>query len=153
MDVKRKKLAGSIQGDIPLVKRPFERLAAEAGLSEKEALEAVRQWLDEGTLRKFGAVLRHRRAGYGENAMVVWAVPPERREEVGRLFASFPEVSHCYERTPAFEGRYVLYTMVHGRGRAVKDIVSSMSRRTGVADCRILETVREFKKTSMRYFP
>jgi len=152
MDEKRKKLAGRIQGDIPLVKNPFESVAAAAGFSEHEVLEEIRRWLAEGDIRKFGAILRHGRAGYGENAMVIWAVPPERRGEVGRLFSSFPEVSHCYERTPAFEGRYVLYTMVHGRERTVNAIVSDMSRRAGVADCRILVTLREFKKTSMRYF-
>ena len=85
--------------------------------------------------------------------MVVWAVPPERKDEVGRLFASFTEVSHCYERTPAFAGRYVLYTMVHGRARPVRAIVSAMSDKTGLTDCIILETIRELKKTSMRYFP
>ena len=153
MDDMRKKLAGRIQGDIPLVKKPFDLMAKEIGLTEDRVLDTIRQWLKEGTLRKFGVILRHGRAGFSENAMVVWAVPPGRREEVGGLFASFPEVSHCYERTPVFEGRYVLYTMVHGREKTVKETVSEMSRRAGVPDYRILETLREFKKTSMRYFP
>lgn len=153
MDDGRKKLAGRIQGDIPLVKRPFALMAEEAGLAENEVLATIRHWQEAGTLRKFGAVLRHGRAGFRENAMVVWAVPPHRREEIGRIFASRPEVSHCYERTPAFEERYVLYTMIHGREKTVGEIVSDLSRRADVREYRILETVREFKKTSMRYFP
>lgn len=150
---KKRRLAGLIQGSLPLERRPFRFLAERAGLAEEEILSGIGEWKREGIVRKFGAVLRHREAGFGENAMVLWAVSPDRREEAGRVFASFPEVSHCYERMPAFEGRYVLYTMVHGRGRPLEEIVSEMARRAGIGDFRILKTVREFKKTSMRYFP
>lgn len=153
MNEKKRRLAGLVQGDLPLERRPFRFLAERAGLTEEEVLSGIGAWKREGILRKFGAVLRHREAGFGENAMVLWEVPPDRREEAGRIFASFPEVTHCYERTPAFEERYVLYTMVHGRGKPLEEIVSEMARRTGIGDFRILKTVREFKKTSMRYFP
>lgn len=150
---RKRRFAGLIQGDLPLERRPFRFLAERAGLTEDEALAWIAEWRKEGVLRKFGTVLRHKEAGFGENAMVLWAVPPGRSEEAGRIFASFSEVSHCYERTPAFEGRYVLYTMVHGRRRPVEEIVAEMARRAGIGDFRILKTVREFKKTSMRYFP
>ena len=38
-------------------------------------------------MRRFSAVLHHRRAGFKANAMAVWNVPEERSVEVGSVMA------------------------------------------------------------------
>jgi siroheme decarboxylase len=146
-------IASIVQGDLPAGPRPFARVAALAGVTEAEVLATLRELLAAGTIRRFGAVLRHRAAGITANAMVVWAVPPERREDVGEALARFAEVSHCYERTPPFAGRYGLFTMVHAPEGSLPAVVARLQEAAGSADCLVLESVEEFKKESMEYFP
>jgi len=147
-----KKIGKAVQGDIPLEDRPYAALGRKAGRDERSVIETVRELLDQGTIRKFGAVLRHQRAGYRRNAMVIWAVPAGEMERAGRTLSSFREVTHCYERSPAFEGRYKLFTMVHFREEDPKEAIRKLARAAGIEDYRILESLEEFKKTSMAYF-
>ena len=85
----------------------------------------------QGVIRKFGAILRHQRAGITRNAMVIWAVPPDRTEEAGGVFASFREITHCYERRPPFEGRYNLFTMIHTAEGQPGRTIARISSRVG----------------------
>ncbi len=123
-----------------------------AGMSEEAVLDTIGTLVQRGVIRKFGAILRHQRAGITRNAMVIWAVPPDRTEETGAVFASFREITHCYERRPPFEGRYNLFTMIHaGEGR-LESVIAKISSRSGICDYQVLESLEEFKKSSMEYF-
>ncbi|MDQ7082947.1 MAG: hypothetical protein Q9N34_08385 [Aquificota bacterium] len=44
-------------------------------------------------MRRFSAILRHRRAGYKANGLVVWRVPEDRIYRVGMFLASLKCVS------------------------------------------------------------
>jgi len=140
------------QDDLPLTQRPFAAVAEGCGVGEDELLETLRQWLRSGLIRRYGALVSHRKLGYESNAMVVWQVPPERLEEVGHLFAANPEVTHCYERPPAPELPYNLYTMMHAPSEdECRRLVENLSRVSGVYAYEILVSTWEFKKDSPRY--
>ncbi len=141
-----------IQGDIPLAERPFHLVAQEIGLTEGEVLSIAGKLRERGIIRKFGAIVRHQRAGYIHNVMVMWAVPPAEREAAGKKLASFPEITHCYERTPSFAGRYNLFTMVHFRKKTDEDLLRKIAAAVNVEDFRVLRSLEEFKKNSMEYF-
>ena len=145
-------IARRLQGDIPLVERPFEKIAEEIGLTEAEVLAVAGNLRTQGLIRKFGAIVRHQLAGYTRNAMVVWAVPPAQLAAVGKRLASFPEITHCYERTPAFEEKYTLFTMVHFRQDTNEDLLGKIAAAAGVGDFKLLRSIEEFKKISMEYF-
>lgn len=149
---KEKEIAKQIQGDIPLTKRPFGLIGEKIGIREEDVVDVIKGLIKGGIIRKFGAILRHHRAGFTHNIMVVWAVPEQRCEEVGRIFASFREISHCYERTPPFEERYNIYTMIHLRGNDQKRFIEKLITATGIKDFKVLLTEEEFKKSSMEYF-
>ena len=148
-----KKLVARLGGDLPDCDKPFEAIAQELGMPEQEVLARIDAWKSDGTIRRFGALLRHVKAGYEANVMVAWRVDCDALEESGRTAAGFSQVSHCYAR-PSREGwPYNLYTMVHGRtGEECRAAVEGISREIGVRDYRVLMTQREFKKTSMVYF-
>lgn len=152
MEKSVREIAKRLQGDIPLTPRPFQRIGVEAGFTESEVVATVREFLAAGVIRKFGAVLSHREAGYSSNAMVVWAAPPERAADVGRILAGFREVTHCYERVPAFEGKYTVFSMIHFRGALRNEVLEEMSLKTRIGDYKVLRSLRELKKTSMVYF-
>jgi DNA-binding Lrp family transcriptional regulator len=147
-----KKILKLIQQDIPLDKRPFKSLGEEVHVSEEEVLKTIRSLIKNGIMRKFGAILRHQKAGFTDNAMVVWAVPSDKCETVGQTLASFREVTHCYERTPPFEGKYTIFTMVHFRGKEQESMLQKLSREVGIQDFKVLISKEEYKKSSMEYF-
>lgn len=147
-----RRVAAAIEGDIDIDSDPFAAIAKRTGLDEATVLDIIRRLRERGVIRRFGAVLRHQRAGITSNALVVWAVPAEDMERAGTLAARHREVSHCYERTPPFQGTYGLFTMLHGLERPLADIVRDLAAELGVNDYLVLESVEEFKKVSMEYF-
>lgn len=148
-----KRICKEVQGDIPLTSRPFKELAEKIGISEDEFISKTNEFLKNGYIRRFGAALRHRKAGITANGMGVWVVPEPERERVGRIMASFKEVSHCYER-PSFEDwPYNIFTMIHGKTKEeCYAVAKKISEATGIKEYKLLFSSQEFKKESMVYF-
>lgn len=143
-----------LQGDLALTKRPFTGRAEELAVPEERLLEVARDLDERGIMRRFSAVLKHRRAGYTVNGMGCWVVPEDRIAEAGQAAAGFSAVSHCYER-PAYPPHwpYNLFTMVHGQSREeVEDIVARIHDRIGPLEHTILYSHKEYKKKRVRYF-
>ena len=149
-----KKVIAAIQGDIPIVARPYAALAAVIGVSEQTVLQTLQGLADRGVIRRFGATLRHQKSGFAANAMTAWQVPETRIDAVGRIMAAFRAVSHCYRRDPAEGWPYNLYTMIHGKSEAdCRNTARRMAEKAGVPDYRMLFSRQELKKISMTYFP
>ena len=149
---KERDIAHYIQGDIFLERKPFEYIGAQAGLSETEVIDVIKRLREKGVIRRFGAILRHQKAGFTENAMIVWEVPLERCDAVGHILATYQEITHCYERTPPFEGKYNIFSMIHCAEGDLKKFVEKVSEAIGIKDYKILRSEEEFKKSSMEYF-
>jgi DNA-binding Lrp family transcriptional regulator len=66
-----KKIIHELQQDLPVTSRPFVEVAEKVGISETQLLEKIREFVANGTIRRFGATLRHQRSGFEANAMVV----------------------------------------------------------------------------------
>ncbi|MGD9285575.1 MAG: AsnC family transcriptional regulator, partial [Desulfobacterales bacterium] len=108
-----KKIIASIQEDMEIAERPYLKIAEEIGITEEELLDRLKDLNQRGVIRRFGATLRHQRAGFSANAMIAWKVDEDRIQKVGQKMASFHQVSHCYRRNPSADWPYNLYTMVH----------------------------------------
>jgi len=148
-----KKVIASIQEDLPVTERPYQEIAGRIGISEDDLLDTLRRLCDRGVIRRFGATLRHQRTGYKANAMGAWKVDERRIDEIGRIMASFRQVSHCYRRDPAPQWPYNLYTMIHADDEAAcRETALRMAKAGGVEDCALLFSREELKKTSMVYF-
>jgi siroheme decarboxylase len=148
-----KKIISLLQGDMPLGEKPFALLAGDLNLTEDNLLERVQGYLECGLMRRLGAILRHRQAGFAANALCCWCVPEDLAEKTGSIMGMFPEASHVYQREAYPEWPYNFYTMLHGKSQDdLTRIVEKMSKLTGIKDYMMLETLREFKKTSMRYY-
>jgi DNA-binding Lrp family transcriptional regulator len=142
-----------LQEDLPAEPEPFAPMAARLGYSEEELFGHARDLLERGFLRRYAAILYHRKAGFKSNAMGVWSVPSERIGEVGLQMASFAAVSHCYQRPTYPDWPYTVFTMVHGNSdEQCEQILAAISQATGITDYRSLYSTREYKKTRVRYF-
>ena len=104
-------------------------------------------------MRRFSAVLYHRKAGFRANAMGVWKVPTERIDEVGTMFAHYQAVSHCYQRPTYDDWPYSVFSMVHGRSvEECEGVLDAMAAESGISERLSLYSTREYKKTRVRYF-
>jgi len=152
MDKKTKTVLAIASGDLPVEDRPFEKWAEAANMETEEFLAILSRERDQGSVRRFGAVLRHTESGYVQNAMVAWIVDVDSADKAAGVMTECDAVSHCYLREPAPDWPYTLYTMIHATSQEELDaVIEDLSRRTGLLDFTVLETIRELKKTSPRY--
>ncbi|MGM0652313.1 MAG: Lrp/AsnC family transcriptional regulator [Bacillota bacterium] len=148
-----KQIIRALQEDLPDTIRPYEILAKKLEMSENSLLEKVSLFLEKGILRRLGGVVRHQKVGYKHNMMVVWRVPGQLVSSIGKKMASYPEITHCYERSTLPQWPYNLFTMVHGTSReACESFIKKLSRENTLDDYQILTSIKELKKTSMKYF-
>ncbi len=148
-----KALVQQLQEDLPLELEPFGPLAERAGLSPTELLARAKDLESRGIMRRYAAVLRHRRLGFSANAMACWAVPEERLEEVGSQIASYSEVTHCYHRPTYPDWPYSLFAMIHAKApEECHAIARDMAEATGMEDGVLLFSTREYKKERPKYF-
>ena len=143
----------ALQEDIPLTPRPFDLWGEQVGLTYDELLNRAFDLQERKIMRRFSAVLYHRKAGFRANAMGVWEVPEERVEEVGNAFAQYQAVSHCYQRPTYEDWPYSIFSMVHGRSvEECEAVLDAMAEETGLSERESLYSTREYKKTRVRYF-
>ncbi len=154
-DPRQTALIAAIQEGLPLVARPWAVIAERLGMREAEVMEWVRALQCDGTIKRLGVVVRHRRLGYRANAMVVWDLPDDRVAEVGHCFGRFGFVTLCYRRPRRLpHWPYNLFTMIHGRDRAeVRTRVDELVAACGLEDVAhaVLFSRRAFKQRGARY--
>ncbi|THB72478.1 MAG: Lrp/AsnC family transcriptional regulator [Desulfobacteraceae bacterium] len=148
-----KKVIAALQGDIPVTEQPFLELARKLSISEDEFLNIVNDLNERGIIRRFGATIKHQKSGFKANAMVAWKVDESEVESVGRVMATFQEITHCYRRNPAPGWEYNMYTMVHAANEAeCYEAVNRISKAVNQDNYTLLFSKKELKKTSMKYF-
>lgn len=143
-----------VQKNLPESTTPYADIAREVGTDEESVLRLLRTLKNDGTIRRFGASIKHQRAGYGHNAMVAWRATEAEAETWGPVLAKNTSISHCYFRpNDGYDWPYTLYTMVHGKsGEECQKAIAEIRQTTGLADFAVLESLKELKKISMTYF-
>jgi len=142
-----------LQKDISVVQEPFGEAIDTLGMSYDEFFAMATELKESGVMRRFATILNHRKAGFGANAMSVWAVPQDRGEEIGREMAEFSAVSHCYLRPSYPNWPYNLFAMVHAKTQDECDtLIAQMAKESGLTEYGKLYSTREFKKQRLVYF-
>lgn len=146
----------ALQDGLPLRCRPFAAIARRAGLAESRVLEMLSGWHADGTLKRFGVVVRHHELGYRANAMCVWDVPDPLADHFGTRLAACEGVNLCYRRRRAGpDWNYNLYCMIHGRDHhQVRARIGEIGAACGLAafPSDVLFSTRRFKQCGARYF-
>lgn len=148
-------LHNAIQDGLPLTPRPFLALAEDLGTTEETVIKLLREFREQGLIKRMGLVVRHRSLGYDANAMVVWDVPDCRVDELGDRFRDFEYVTLCYRRPRKLpEWPYNLFCMIHGRDRkSVLSQIDAMTEHLSLhhIDREVLFSTRCFKQSAGRY--
>lgn len=150
LDPRDRALLAAMQDGLPLVERPYREIGARIGMFEREVIERLGDLVATGVIRRLGVIVRHRELGYRANAMVVWDVPDDRVDDVGRRLAAIEFVTLCYRRPrrPP-EWPYNLFCMIHGSDReVVRAQADAATRAAGLSDCAraLLFSRRRFKQ-------
>ena len=149
-----RRLVLATQSGLPLHARPYQWLASQLGISAEQVMQRFRCMLEDGRIRRIGALPNHYRLGYVANGMSVWDVPDELVERLGQQVGELDFVSHSYQRPrhPP-QWNYNLFAMVHGRSREevmqlVEKIAQLLGEHARAHD--VLFSTRILKKTGLR---
>ncbi len=111
------------QTGLPLVSQPFETIAQMAGSTQKQVLQELRQFQEEGTISRVGPVFRPNCIGASLLAAV--SVPEAELESVAMQINQFDEVNHNYER----EHRFNIWFVVTASDLQALDVVVARIER------------------------
>lgn len=148
-----RQLIAELQENIPLSSRPFALVANNIGISEKEALDRLRELREKGVLRRIAPLVSQKKSGFNSNAMVVWQVPENQCDSTGEKLSTFDFISHCYRRPAAPDWPYQIFTVIHARDE--EDLQSKVGQLENAVNCidwKVLRTEEKLKKASLKYF-
>lgn len=145
-----------LQYDLPLEERAFRAMIErkKGRINETMLLDIGESFKERGMMRRYSAVLRHRRAGYGANAMTAWKPGALGEADISRIFGGVKNISHLYLReTVPGKWEHPLFAMIHAKADEELDgIIGSLQMESGIGECLVLRTLREFKKERVFYF-
>jgi len=148
-------LIKAVEHGLPVTSRPYADIAKQLGTTEQDVISRLQQLMDNGAIKRYGVVVRHKELGYTANGMVVWDVPDEKVEEIGMCIGKYPCVTLSYRRPRRLpEWSYNLFTMVHGSSREeVKSKLEAIVESCGLQDIEhtILFSTRRFKQRGASY--
>jgi DNA-binding Lrp family transcriptional regulator len=146
-----------VQHGLPLVSRPYADIAARLSTTEQDVIRRLQKLISNGSIKRYGIVVRHRELGYKANGMVVWDIPDDSVAKLGSCIGKLSCVTLSYRRPRRLpDWPYNLFTMVHGRNREevrrkVEEIVESCGLQD--IDHTILFSTRRFKQRGASYTP
>lgn len=142
------------QGGFPLVAEPYHAIAEQIGVTPALVMRRLRAMLNNGVIRRIGAVPNHYALGWSANGMTVWDVMNSHVEELGQQVGALDFVTHCYRRPRRLpDWRFNLFAMVHGRDRAEVQAKAEQIAALLGPHCRghtILYSTEILKKTGVR---
>lgn len=136
-----KKLLNLVQGNFPVVERPYLALGEKLKISEEEILQRIKELKRKRILRQISAIFDSRRLGY-DGSLVAMKVEPSRIEEAAKVVNRHPGVSHNYERNHDFN---IWFTITIHKSNNLEAEVDRLHRETRALTTRILPTLKLFK--------
>lgn len=129
LDKTDQSLLNLLQNAFPLSIRPFQGLAEELAISEKEVLERIGRMKSEGLIRRIGGVMDSSKLGFISTLCAI-SVTEDRIEEVAAVINRNPGVTHNYLR----EHHYNLwFTLTCPSQQDLDSQIEELERLTGCA--------------------
>ena len=142
MDLTDRQLLNLVQGQFPLVDRPYLSLAEQQQIGEQEVIDRLAHLKQTNVLRQISAIFDTRRLGY-KTTLVAMAYDPDKLHHGALQINRHPGVSHNYAR----EGSYynLWFTVAVPPDHDLEATVDRMARETEALTARLMPTIRFFK--------
>jgi len=99
-------LLNDFQHGLPLISRPFEKIANQLGTSEEVVIDALNKLKEQGFVSRVGAVFRAN--SIGASTLAAISVPEKELEDVAAMINDYSEVNHNYQREHHFNLWFVV---------------------------------------------
>ncbi len=139
-DIDRKILV-ELQGNLPVVKRPFKEIADRATISEDEFFTRVEHLIKGGIIRKFGLRIDSEKVGF-KSTLIAMKVVPERLEETANRLSGYDFVTHNYARDHEYN---LWFTVIERDESALKAAIERIEREVEYEDMLDLPVQSKFK--------
>ena len=141
LDETDRRILNAMQPEFPLCRSPYKKIAEQAGLSEREAVERVRSLRRRGVIRRIGGVLNSHKLGL-VSTLVAMRVPPARVEEVAAIVNALPNVTHNYLRDYEYN---MWFTLTANSPEALAELIAQVRQSTQIEEILDLPSVRTYK--------
>lgn len=125
-----RKLIRLIQTGLPVVPKPYREIGESLGISETEVMERLKLLVENGIIRRLGAIFDSRKLGY-RGVLCAMEVPGERIDDVAGVVNSFAGVTHNYLREGAIN---MWFTLLAPSGEKLAETLEGIKKRTGIQE-------------------
>jgi siroheme decarboxylase len=143
LDDTDKRLLNLMQGSFPIAPRPYAAVAAEAHMTEADAIARVQHLLDERIIRQVTPIFDTRALGYS-SMLVAAKVDPENPWRAANVINEHPGVSHNYLRNHDFNIWFTIATEPDSP-LGLDGTLEALARLAGAESIRQLPTLKLFK--------
>ncbi|MGO9909507.1 MAG: AsnC family transcriptional regulator [Solirubrobacteraceae bacterium] len=138
-----KRLLNLMQGSFPIARRPYQHVAAAAGIPEEEAIARVQELLDERIVRQVTPIFDTRALGYS-SMLVAAKVDAENPWRAANVINAHPGVSHNYLRNHEFNIWFTIATEPDSP-LGLDGTLEALASEAGAESVRQLPTLQLFK--------
>ncbi len=132
-----------IQKDFPMVKKPFESIGKNLGVSEDKVISIIREQKENKMIRQISAIFDTKSLGY-KSSLVAFKIDEANIEEATSIINAHPGVSHNYERNHSFNIWFTIAVSPSSNMR-LEDTVKRLAKLTNAEDYILLPTLKMFK--------
>ena len=104
LNEKDRALIKVVEHGLPIVSRPYADIARQLDCTEQDVISRLQQLINNGAIKRYGVVVRHKELGYTANGMVVWNIPDDRVDELGICIGKYTCVTLSYRRPRRLPG-------------------------------------------------
>jgi len=141
MDATDRDLLNRIQSDFPICTHPYQAIAKEMNLTEKEVLKRLDRLKTGGIIRRIGGNFTPGKLGY-VSTLCAARVPEEKVDLFARTVNRYPGVTHNYLRNHDFN---IWFTFIAPSREAIEKNLAQISEETGITDILNLPATKVFK--------
>ncbi|TMM20113.1 MAG: Lrp/AsnC family transcriptional regulator [Actinobacteria bacterium] len=143
LDALDRRLLNLLQGSFPIARRPYQHVAALAGVGEAEVLQRTGRLLQQRIIRQVTPIFDTRALGYS-SMLVAARVDPSYPHRAAQVINAHPGVSHNYLRNHDFNLWFTIATEPGSR-LGIDGTLQVLAREAGAESMRQLPTLRLFK--------
>ncbi len=136
-----KAILNRIQSRFPLTSRPYQSIAEEIGISEKEVLDRVKRLREKGIIRRIGGNFVPGKVGF-VSTLCAASVDEDKVDQFAKVVNRFPGVTHNYIRDHHVN---VWFTFISPSMKEIQNNLRQISEETGVKEILNLPATKVFK--------
>jgi len=141
MDDTDRELLNRIQSDFPLCAHPYQAIAKDMNLTEKDVIKRLAKLRASGIIRRIGGNFSPYKLGY-TSTLCAARVPENKIDLFARTVNRYPGVTHNYLRKHDYN---IWFTFISPSKEEIEKNLTQISNEAGITDILNLPATKVFK--------